>query len=277
MAKLKRDERVCPFCGENIKAVAIRCRFCHSEVNPVVEPAAQPTPAAATTATPAKKAPGKKAPGKPRPDPVPKAPPAPKKTAAPEPPAVGEKVAEPDAATPWRATAWDWLRRSLTLVLAVLVVLAAIGVGVSWWRSEKGSTTTAPNGALVGEDARTEVLVTAADLTQRTLSYSYKTLANDMEVARARMTPTFRKQYDSTMAQVRANTTKNKIVLQAVAASTAIIDATEHRAKVLVFVNQTTSAGTGKKQDQQLSRNSLVITLTRGDGDWAMSKLTALG
>jgi Mce-associated membrane protein len=162
-------------------------------------------------------------------------------------------------------------------VLAALVVLAAVGVGFSWWHSDKGSSSTAPSGVLVGEDARTEVLVSAADLTQRTLSYSYKTLANDMEVARARMTPTFRKQYDSTMAQVRANTTKNKITLAATAASTAIIDATEHKAKVLVFVNQTTSAGTGKKQDQQLSRNSLVVTLTRGDGDWAISKLTALG
>jgi Mce-associated membrane protein len=256
MAKLKRDERVCPFCGENIKAVAIRCRFCHSEVTPVVEPEAQPKPKpeSKTESTP---------------------PPAPK--SRPVPPVVVEQVADPGAETSRPQAILAWLQRSLTLVLAVLVVLAAIGVGVSWWRSEKGSTTTAPNGALVGEDARTQVLVTAADLTQRTLSYSYKTLANDMEVARARMTPTFRKQYDSTMAQVRANTTKNKIVLQAVAASTAIIDATEHRAKVLVFVNQTTSAGTGKKQDQQLSRNSLVITLTRGDGDWAMSKLTALG
>src|SRR3978361_2064125 len=98
-----------------------------------------------------------------------------------------------------------------------------------------------------------------------------------MDVARPRMAPTFRKQYDSTMAQVRANTTKNKIVLQAVAVSSAIISATEHKAKVLVFVNQTTTAGVGKKANQQLTRNSLLITLTRGDGDWAMSKLSALG
>ena len=98
-----------------------------------------------------------------------------------------------------------------------------------------------------------------------------------MEVARARMTPSFRKEYDSTMAQVRANTEKNKIVLQAAAVSSAIITATEHKAKVLVFLNQTTTAGTGKDKNQQVNRNSLVVTLTRGDGDWAISKLTALG
>lgn len=267
MAKLKRDERVCPFCGEHIKAVAIRCRFCHSEVTPLVEPEIQPAPVAPVKkAAPAKKTAATKKAAAQKSAPKP-----------PPPPTVEEASDAPARALPTRAGAWAWAQQNLTMVLAALVVLAAVGVGFSWWHSDKGSSTTAPNGVLVGEDARTEVLVSAADLTQRTLSYSYKTLANDMEVARARMTPAFRKQYDSTMAQVRANTTKNKIVLQATAASTAIIDATEHKAKVLVFVNQTTSAGTGKKQDQQLSRNSLVVTLTRGDGDWAISKLTALG
>ena len=101
--------------------------------------------------------------------------------------------------------------------------------------------------------------------------------SDDMEIARARMTPSFLKEYNATMAQVRDNTEKNQLVLQAVAVSSAIINATEHKAKVLVFLNQTTTAGVGKAATQQLIRNSLVVTLTRGDGDWAISKLTALG
>jgi Mce-associated membrane protein len=286
MAKLKRDERVCPFCGENIKAVAIRCRFCQSDVIPLVEPEAQPetkvepkaktttkAPAKTTTKAPAKtatKAPAKtatKAPAKT----------ATKATAATEAaPAVEESAESTSRAVPSLQGVWILVKSHLTIVLAVLVLLAGAGVGALWWNADHGSETVAA-GALVGEDARNEVLVSAADLTQRTLSYDYKSLANDMEVARARMTPTFRKQYDATMAQVKANTIKNKIVLQADAVSSAIIDATEHKARVLVFVNQTTTAGVGKKANQQLIRNSLVITLTRGGGDWAMSKLTALG
>jgi Mce-associated membrane protein len=252
MAKLKRDERVCPFCAETIKASAIRCRFCHSDVTPVVEPEVQP----ATEA-------------KPKPAPAPSA----KREPAVAEPDEGEDTVGEDTPAPARTP----LYKNLTLVLAVLVALAAAGVGTLWWRAEQSSGSVAPNGTLVGDDARTEVLVSAADLAQRTLSYDYKSLANDMEVARARMTPAFRKQYDATMAQVRANTTKNKIVLEAVAVSSAIIKATEHKATVLVFLNQTTTAGTGKKANQQMSRNSLVINLTRGDGDWAISKLTSLG
>ncbi len=262
MAKLKRDERVCPFCAETIKAAATRCRFCHSDVTPVLRPEPRgPARAQGPGQGPDPDRPGRSRPAETEPGTEP----------------VEESAGRRRPAVPSLGDVRSFVLRRLTLVLAVLVLLAGAGVGLSWWRAEQGSASVAPGGVLVGDDARTEVLVTAADLAQRTLSYDYKTLANDMEVARARMTPTFRKQYDSTMQQVRANTTKNKIVLQAVAVSSAIIKATEHRAKVLVFLNQTTTAGTGKKANQQMSRNSLVVTLTRGDGDWAISKLTALG
>jgi Mce-associated membrane protein len=251
MAKLKRDERVCPYCAETIKAAATRCRFCHSDVTPVVEP------------EPRREG---------EPDRAPPPPP-------PSRPGSGlEKPArEWSLAVPSLENVRSFLQRRLTLVLAALVVLAAVGVGTAWWRAEQGTAEVAPGGALVGDDARTQVLVAATDLTERTLSYDFKTLENDMEVARARMTPSFRKEYDSTMNQVRANTEKNKIVLDAIPVSSAIIKATEHEATVLVFVNQTTTAGTGKKRSQQLTRNTLVITLTRGEGDWAMHKLKALG
>ena len=249
MAKLKRDERVCPYCAETIKAAATRCRYCQSDLTPLTEPETVP-------------------------DSKPPAPPPPPE---PEPVIEAPRTDASKSAVPSLQDIRSFVVRRLTLVLAVLVLLAAAGVGVSWWGADHGSAVATSDGSLVGDEARTQALVAAADLTQRTLSYDYKTLANDMEVARPRMTPSFRKQYDATMSQVRDNTLKNKIVLEAVVVSTAIIDATEHRAKVLVFLNQTTTAGSGKKRNQQLTRNTLVVTLTRGEGDWDMSKLTALG
>lgn len=266
--KLKRDERVCPYCAEIIKAAATRCRYCHSDLTPLVE--AEPEPRVEAPPPPAKTP--KSPEPKPKPQPPPESTPGTDSDSAAEHPTGVWRQAVPSL-----DDVRSFVQRRLTLVLAALVLLAAAGVGVSWWRAEQGVSAQAPDGSLVGDEARTQVLVTAADLTKRTLSYDYKSLKNDMEVARARMTPKFRKEYDGTMAQVRANTLKNKIVLEAVVVSSAIIRATEHRATVLVFVNQTTTAGTGKGRNQQLNRNSLVITLTRGGGDWDMSKLTALG
>ncbi len=252
MAKLKSDERLCPFCAETIKAAAVKCRYCQSELTP--EPEREPEPADE------QKPKAKAAPPPPPPQPSSEA-----------------TAAESTGAVPSLQDVRSFVQRRLTLVLAVLVLIAATGVGVLWWRAEQSSSDVAPNGTLVSDDARTDVLVAATDLTQRTLSYNYKTLDDDMDIALARMTPSFRKEYRSTMSQVRANTEKNEIVLEAVVVSSAIVSATAHKATVLVFTNQTTTAGTGKDQNQQLSRNSLVVTLARGEGEWDMSKLTALG
>ena len=41
MARLKKDERICPFCAETIKAAATKCRYCQSDLPPeprVAEP-----------------------------------------------------------------------------------------------------------------------------------------------------------------------------------------------------------------------------------------------
>ena len=272
MARLKRDERACPLCGETIKAVAVRCRYCHADVEPLAipDPAAQNRPKIQRTL-----------PGRAEAEPKSEVDSASTLESENEPETdLGSEsdAAETDEKSTRPAltvqTVGAALGKNLTVVLAVLVLIAGIGVGVSWWRADQPSAV-APNGALVGDEARTQVLVEAADLATRALSYNYKTLDNDMEVARARMTPGFQKEYDATMAQVRDNTVKNKISLQAVTMSSAIVSATENKAEVLLFLNQTTESAANK--NQQLSRNSLVVTLTRGDGDWMMSKLSALG
>lgn len=257
MAKLKRDERLCPVCAEIIKAAAIRCRYCQAELTPVgPEPEAAP-PAGPVEATPdatevesAEAIPDTEATG----------------------PAEQAEVAPP----PPTAESVPLLQsRRLTAILATLALLAAAGIGIAWWQAEHSSAISAPDGTLVGDAPRSEAVIAAADLAQRALSYDYRTLANDMEIARARMTPSFRKEYDGGMAPLRANTLKNKIVVEADVVASSIITATEHKARLLVFCNLATSAQT--TDAKQVDRNSLLITLVRGKGDWMLSDLTALG
>ncbi len=131
---------------------------------------------------------------------------------------------------------------------------------------------------LVGDDARTEVLISAADLATRTLSYDYKTFDErhgDGPRADDEVVPQGVRRDDGA-GQGQHREEQDRPAGDA-RCPPAIISATEHKAKVLVFLNQTTTAGVGETAKQQASQNSLVVTLTRGDGDWAISKLTALG
>ena len=112
---------------------------------------------------------------------------------------------------------------------------------------------------------------TAARLTQKVLSYDWKTLDADIKANQAVLAPSFRSEYEKTMAGVKDQTIKNQVKLTADAAATSIVSATESKVVALVFVNQVTTAkGT---QNQRVDSSRVLVTLTRGDGDWRISKL----
>ena len=232
MSALHQDEKVCPYCAEVIKAAAVKCRYCQSDLS---SDEAAPAGPAATDTTAASKD-GRESPEPERAtfDP----PPPPPSTWGPD----GDR--DPDASQiPFLGSF------KLLIGLVVLCLVLCCVLGVAWWRSEHPDEGAAPNGAITSTEARNEGMQAATELTQKVLSYDWKTFDADSKANQAVLAPNFRKEYSETMSGVKAEAVKNQVKLTASAEATSIVSATENKVVALVFLNQTTTAkGTANRR-----------------------------
>jgi Mce-associated membrane protein len=250
MSALKSDEKVCPYCAEVIKAAAVKCRYCQSELSdappaprPVGEPVGTTVPSRSATRSRAER-----------------------ERAGDDAPA----PADPDHETGARRVPFLASFR-LLIALVILCLLLSGLAAYAWWRSEHPDQGAAPNGAITSSQARDAGMQAAAQLTQKVLSYDWKTLDADIKSNQAVLAPSFRAEYAKTIAGVKDQTIKNQVKLEATSAATSIVSATEDKVVALVFVDQlTTAKGTSNKR---VDSSRVLVTLTRGDGDWRISKL----
>jgi Mce-associated membrane protein len=159
----------------------------------------------------------------------------------------------------------------LAVVLVALVLLA--GAGLGWVLGHVRTTTAEVQGPIQSTTARTAGIAAATRLGETALSYSWNSFDQDMKAAEAVMTPGFRQQYDKAMAKVRDQTLRNNITLEATVVASSAITASDHEVKALVFVNQVTT--TRGSQGQRVERNRVILTLTRGAGDWQIAAMKA--
>lgn len=175
-----------------------------------------------------------------------------------------------------RATA---VPRVLVGVLAVAVLLTAV---VLVRLLVAGDTATLPEGntpivagaSVTSGEVKQEAMVAAADATGKVLSYTAETLEADIESARAVLAGEMLDRYADTMARIRQQTEENGTAVEATVVAQSIISANQEDAKVLLFVNQTTSGR--HLEEPRVERNRVVVTLHRDDGDWLVTGLDAI-
>jgi Mce-associated membrane protein len=157
--------------------------------------------------------------------------------------------------------------RDVKVIPVILILLLLISGGVATWLYFKRYQ---PNQHTDPSVART-VVSAASDGTVALLSYSPDSLDKDFATAKSHLTGDFLAYYNQFTEQIVAPAAKQKsLKTTANVMGVAVSELHPDSAVVLVFVDQ--SSTSKDKPDPSMSASSVLVSMTRVDGNWLITK-----
>ena len=172
-----------------------------------------------------------------------------------------------------RSTGW-WGSRMSMIVLSVVLALLLVLTGLAAW-------------GLLGTDGVQDINeADAVDRSMRTapaaaeaaaaaiLAYNHETLDADQDSATRFMTEEFAAEYSDTFEKVvRPAAEANNAKVTATVNASSVIRATEDTARVLLFVDQSTTSTAN--DGPQIALNRVVMSMVREDGSWLVEDISS--
>ncbi|MGS2618575.1 hypothetical protein ACVCAH_29200 [Micromonospora sp. LZ34] len=161
-----------------------------------------------------------------------------------------------------------WLRPGRVRLIPALVtaILLAAGVATAGWYADRAADRR--------DTAVRQALATAPAAAKAIFSYDYRTFDDSVANARTFTTGAFAEEYAQTTATLKETAAKQQAVVLAEVTSTGVVSADADRVELLVYLNQyrrnVTTAG------EKVDQNRVVLTLERVDGDWKVTRATAV-
>jgi len=172
------------------------------------------------------------------------------------------------------------LRAAVGILLALAVVLVAtvlvrlvLDDGSSTPLTDSTSAA-ADDAVVVDTEAAAEVTAAGERAAEEVLGYSWRTLEGDVAQARLLLGDGMREQYGAAMARGADRTRRTRTEVVATPVASSVVSVTGREAKVLLFVNERTTATDLDRPRVELTR--VVLTLRRTGADWLVTEIDVL-